>query len=942
MVASLVSMFAAVAPASALNGNTTLAVASVSSSKAIRATDTLAAGHTSGTGLGVTNDNRPAVTVTFDDTLGEIFSRAGTSYTAADGTGNFTTGNVIMGITLRSLPSTNASVIIEDTTGATSGTTLTKDVLTLVADDSLFDLLGTQTGVLTGDDTGFAFGIKLDEVGAYTFDIFIDINNDGALSVSDPRGTYTINAYGTPTLTASGADTNLGTNYDDTISLTLTGGALSAEEAFAVYTDGTLNSVNLYTNVQIYTGLAANQSFVNRISAKRSDTLLIDDSASWTWSAGVGSLSLVVEVGASSDTVGALRIVSLGGFHTSGITITYAASTLKTDIKSAYLSAPITNINPIPTTTDDTVDVGNTAGQYQYDILKGQSSLVVSGGFQLNSAANYGGSVVVKLYGAADPTDASTALASSTVVTNAAGTGTFSFTVNNLEIDDASEVVVVTIGGTTEVSALTGPKQIVLTARTAAPAPVYTVGDYTWKAAQSQTVTRLNQAAASTVTASVSVKDQFGNSMTGYIFKMTSGSTARNAGLLKEAAVSATGAATLTYVDAGTTVTDDTLSLFLLNSTKDETVAAGSETMTMNFGTATLAGYLVNGETPAERKTNAYTSWVPGLGTAAANGTAAAANDSTNLNKVEVTVTGGSNVKFTGSAGVRFTRSSVDRTMDAGLGSAAVNHDKGSNVVYAAHSSGVASAFFFCITAGDCTVTASVGSVSSSGAIAYETDATFARNITDIKLNDAAATSGTSSADKKVKVSFKVADVFGNPVKTLGQSSVAVDFIVSGVGSLDGFGNQGSLKTASDGTAIFYAMSSAAGLQQITLDGAGGAFDALASTTVNTPAGDAVKTVALTWSAAPAPEVVYAAPTLTVTKSGTKIILDGTAVEGEGDIIVYIKRVGTTKWVEQAATIEVAAPGDYNGMRIAPKSNVLIRVKQEGTGKFSNQVVVLK
>jgi hypothetical protein len=116
----------------------------------------------------------------------------------------------------------------------------------------------------------------------------------------------------------------------------------------------------------------------------------------------------------------------------------------------------------------------------------------------------------------------------------------------------------------------------------------------------------------------------------------------------------------------------------------------------------------------------------------------------------------------------------------------------------------------------------------------------------------------------------------------------------------------------------------------------------LASTSLGNSAAADKKTVTLTWSAAPAPEVVYAAPTLTVTKSGNKIILDGTAVEGEGDIIVYIKRVGTTKWVEQAATIEVAAPGDYNGMRIAPKSNVLIRVKQEGTGKFSNQVVVLK
>jgi phosphotransferase system HPr-like phosphotransfer protein len=937
-------MFAAVAPASARTGANT--ITSVTTSKAIRATDTLAAGHTTGTGTGILGKNLPAVIVNFDDSLTDLYTRAGgtfnTTDTAADADGDVT-GNAILVMTLRSRPSTNASLAVDDTLAAAGNSTdLPLNTAVVIGDDSLMSNFGRYT--LTGDDTGLAFSVIADEVGAYTVDIFLDINNNGVLNNLEPATTATINVYGTPTLTAAGADSTLLVGYDDTITLSLTGGALSAEEEFESYILAEMNGVSLFSYVDT-TASNTNVAKSSRHSAVAVDdeTLILDDSMAWSWSANVATLSLVVRSSSSADDVtGSVTIVSKSGLHVSGITITYAASTLKSDIKSAYLSAPIKNIDPVPTSTDDTVDVGNTAGQYQYDILKGQSALVVSGGFQLNSASNYGGSVTVSLYGAADPTNADTALASSTVVTNAAGAGTFSFTIPNLEIDDASEVVTVTIGGVAEVSALTGPKQIVLTARTAAPAPTYTVGDYKWEAAQSQTVTRLNQAAASTVTASISVADQFGNAMTGYIFKMTSGSTARNAGLLKEATVSASGAATLTYVDAGTATTDDTLSLFLLNVTKDETLAAGTETMTVNFGTATLAGFMVNGETPAERKTNAYVSRVPGLGSSAANGTAAAANDSTNLNKVEVTVTGGSNVKFTGSAGVRFTRASVDRPMDAGVGTAAVNHDKGSNVVYAAHSSGVVSVFFFCITAGDCTVTASVGSVTSSAAVAYETDAAYARNISDIKINDAAATSGTSSADKKVKVSFKVTDVFGNPVKTLGQASVAVDFIVSGVGSLDGFGNQGTLKTAADGTAIFYATSSAAGLQQITLDGAGGEFDALASTTLNTPAGDAVKTVALTWSAAPAPEVVYAAPTLTVTKSGTKIILDGTAVEGEGDIIVYIKRVGTTKWVEQAATIEVAAPGDYNGMRTAPKSNVLIRVKQEGTGKFSNQVVVLK
>jgi hypothetical protein len=306
------------------------------------------------------------------------------------------------------------------------------------------------------------------------------------------------------------------------------------------------------------------------------------------------------------------------------------------------------------------------------------------------------------------------------------------------------------------------------------------------------------------------------------------------------------------------------------------------------------------------------------------------------------------NVVFTGSAGVRFPATDYTSASTKGGANSATVHNEGVakvSVESADNGSGVyvATVYFYCITVGSCTVNAAQGSATASASVTYGTPAAAAFNVIDVKVNDVAATTGTSSVANKVKVSFKVTDVFGNAVQTFG-STPAVDVLVSGVGSIDGLGSQGSLKSAANGTAQFYASSSAAGLMQIELDGSGGDFGDAASTALAKPASADKKTVTITWTAAPVivPEVVYAAPTLTVTKSGNKIILDGTAVEGEGDIIVYIKRVGTTKWVEQAATIEVAAPGDYNGMRIAPKSNVLIRVKQEGTGKFSNQVVVLK
>jgi hypothetical protein len=101
-------------------------------------------------------------------------------------------------------------------------------------------------------------------------------------------------------------------------------------------------------------------------------------------------------------------------------------------------------------------------------------------------------------------------------------------------------------------------------------------------------------------------------------------------------------------------------------------------------------------------------------------------------------------------------------------------------------------------------------------------------------------------------------------------------------------------------------------------------------------------TVTTTAPAVVVAPVVYDKPTLSFAKSGGRIILSGTAVDGEGDIIIYTKKIGTTAWKERAKTLEVAAPGDFNGDIKALKNNVVIRVKQEGTGLFSNQIIVKK
>jgi len=117
--------------------------------------------------------------------------------------------------------------------------------------------------------------------------------------------------------------------------------------------------------------------------------------------------------------------------------------------------------------------------------------------------------------------------------------------------------------------------------------------------------------------------------------------------------------------------------------------------------------------------------------------------------------------------------------------------------------------------------------------------------------------------------------------------------------------------------------------------------------TARATSGNIAKTVITATASVPAPavptvEVPQDKPTLTVLRDAGRLILSGTAVDGEGDIIVYVKRVGKTAWKERAKTLEVAAPGDFNGTIRAPKKNVVIRVKQEGTGLFSNQVIATK
>ena len=952
VIASALSLFT-VAPASAAG---TVSTVSVDTSKPIRATSAAYGDVKTGQGNGNGTDDTPALVFTLggtidDDTLfgcysataddSEFFIRRTAAPTNSAGTAN----GGLLTLEARDLRSGTDLAL----------TTLNTWYEITSMNDFFMRALGTDE-TLTADDSRMAVNITADTAGSYTIEYLLDCDSsDSAVPTSgDLSGTFTFSAYDAPVITVTSSVTRASAG-DDTVTITATGGALSLEDTLFVVDDTTFDNT-----FRVKRDRVNPYGTVGGDDSTGDDTVLIDINSDWVKTgANTMTLTLVlVNPALGLDNAGTVKIWRKSGFITpatkaSAATVTATASLAVNAISSLDITAPTTNI-----LEDDTPASGVFVGT----LLKSATtsgSTTVSGTFQHANVSDYGKDTTVAVYSTAeadvDITD--TPILTSTV-TSAAGTGvgTWSFAIPNQYLDAAGEKVTIYAGSVTVANA-TGsstPKAYELEAVAAAATPVWTVNGLTFESAENFQGT-LILAIGGKVEASAKTLDQFGNIIAGQSIAITTGSTSRNASKLIRSGLStaANGVVSASMTDAGTTAstttstTRDSITLSMIDGLEDDTVGT-TEALTVAYVTNTLTAPTLNGVAAA-----AYDGApvVPGDGTASLHSSDDDASEglSTDDSMLQFKVTSavlGASVTFTGSSGVRFSYDdSVAPMNNSNVGGAnrVIAAKKGTTKVMVASSTttGVAEVYWYCITAGDCTVTATSGTATTSATVTYYTDAAFARDIVEVKVNDVLGTTGTSSAANKVKVSFKVVDTFGNVVKTLGSTST-VDVMVQGVGSIDGLGSQGTLKTGTDGTAQFYATSSVAGSQQILLDGSGGQFAGLASTSLGNSAAADKKTVTLTWSAAPAPEVVYAAPTLTVTKSGNKIILDGTAVEGEGDIIVYIKRVGTTKWVEQAATIEVAAPGDYNGMRIAPKSNVLIRVKQEGTGKFSNQVVVLK
>jgi len=94
-------------------------------------------------------------------------------------------------------------------------------------------------------------------------------------------------------------------------------------------------------------------------------------------------------------------------------------------------------------------------------------------------------------------------------------------------------------------------------------------------------------------------------------------------------------------------------------------------------------------------------------------------------------------------------------------------------------------------------------------------------------------------------------------------------------------------------------------------------------------------------AAAAAPVVVApsVAPSLTAERQGNRVLLFGSCMADEGDMIIYVKSPGKA-WSEKAKTLECAA-GEYDGdIRASKNKSKFYRVKQEGTGLWSTSKLV--
>jgi hypothetical protein len=443
-----------------------------------------------------------------------------------------------------------------------------------------------------------------------------------------------------------------------------------------------------------------------------------------------------------------------------------------------------------------------------------------------------------------------------------------------------------------------------------------------------------------TVNVTVTVEDQFGNAIPGMTVRAFRGTTTAGT-LLDTKTTAANGTAVVALTNAATLVagSSETYSFSAQAITgaaiADNAALVITYTATGVISEISVASALAGTTTPLLASQSTPVAVMPsvlvptdGTANAAATGTFIVA---TGLAGVAA---GGEVVQFTPTT---TTATNVTVTASAGAfvsKTASTAWNKGSASVLVP--SGIA-VYAFATKVGTHTLTFTAGGKTVTAQFRAANTATDFYNIA---ISPATASVQTGSNNVVV---VTVTDVFGNPVNAAAGDVVVTTSAPTTV-LMGGFNSSTSVDVGAAGTAnVLYLATDRAGSATLTAT-AGVATNAWLATYVPpTGAPAPIKSATATITVTEKPkEIVYEKPTLSFVKDGGRIILSGTAENGEGDIIIYTKRVGTTAWKERAKTLEVAAPGDYNGSIKAPKNSVVIRVKQEGTGLFSNQIIVLK
>ena len=759
--------------------------------------------------------------------------------------------------------------------------------------------------------------------GDYTFTFFNDVNSNGVLDAGEPTTSITI------TIGAAGAATSLisatlsrtiattGANYN-TITVTA-----SITDADGNPTTDTLSLVE--TNVSgtatgTYTDLVDGGTTMTRIGTSNTFT------ASFT----VDDVDAITAATTTYITVYSANI----------------ASTATTSAKKALTIVPMGDLTEVvgqdAVVVTDVVGIGSYTAGVRQDLSAATDTsaitltvdrAVISHTYTFNAKAGDEGKYL-KVAVAPAGTTSNTVVAPSfnLVRINEDLTGTLTVAVTAPAAADSYTLTWTDLSGDTEAATITF----------ATAAPDWTVTPANFKAAFGDKVAVTGK-----------LHDQFGRALDAKAVSVTV--AGRNVGTYP-GTTNASGEYKFEWTDASTSTVVLTDSLTFNYS---YLATAASTTTTTKASAARVITYSATGPAVGSVVVTA-----PSLTTTRAIDIAqTAAGDPRSGSTVTYTVTvktaagvsvgSGVLVTFAGGSNDMFVGNAAQVTGTLGTASVAVYRQKAGSSAITATAGGVTSA------AGPAVTWSNNLAVTADFTVA-PVAATAAYNARYLALK---ADMATSVPEGIVRFIATVTDRFGNPV-----SGAGVTFSENGVGrfknytgtevTTNAFGevsvDMETAKLEIGSMSVSALLSDArsvqkndiAGVVRVVADATNAAPPVAAATVVTAISGvtAAVKSATATATVAnpvvvvPVVVVPPVAPTLTAERQGSRVLLFGSCMVDEGDMIIYVKSPGKA-WSEKAKTLECAA-GEYDGDIVASKTTKFYRVKQEGTGLWSTSKLV--